>query len=335
MKKNLFIFRKLVLTSVFLLTIGSMMSCGRSSEITAIAANQSNEVNKKLMDTPTPSNVNYNDEIEPTDSSKIPTVTYCDLIKNAAGYDRKIVRVRAIYFNAFERSYLYDERCEIDQPPTAPEIVPAETWAEWDKSLVTKGDSDQAKLNLQLNGFGRKDVTVIGRFNSTNAQGDANAPNLFGHMNCCRFQFQIMRLEKLVAQAGDSDGQNKEMVKSSVGSLASPNEAYKTAFIARQKKDIEGLKRVLSRKLIKFLTDTGKAEKKTLDDQLKELTKRPQAQIALTRDEKIYDDEAKLEYLDENGKWIEMCFVKENGEWKLTLPGEQLPVIEKMINNKE
>lgn len=186
-----------------------------------------------------------------------------------------------------------------------------------------------------INGFGRKDVTVIGRFNSTNAQGDSNAPNLFGHLNCFRFQFQIMRLEKLVAQPDNPDSRDKETVKSSVGSLASPTDAYKTAFIARQKKDIEGLKRVLSKKMFKFLTDTGKTENKTLDDQLKELTKIPQAQIALTRDEKIYDDEATLEYLDENGKWIEMSFVKENGEWKLTLPGEHLPITEKTINNKE
>ena len=208
MKKNLFNFRKFVLTSVCLLTIGYLLGCGRSSEITLIAAHQSNEANKKPMNVPTPPNINNTAKTEPTDSSKVPTVTYCDLIKNAAEYDRKIVRVRAIYFNAFERTYLYDERCEIGQPPTAPEKVPAETWAEWDKTLVTKGDSDEAKLNLQLNGFGRKDVTVIGRFNSTNAQSDANAPNLFGHLNCCRFQFQIVHLEKLFTPPTDEEGKN-------------------------------------------------------------------------------------------------------------------------------
>lgn len=136
-------------------------------------------------------------ETQPTDLSKIPTATYCELVKNAAEYDRKIVRLRVIYFIGFEKTYFYDSRCEKDSAPEAPENVPAQMWAEWDKTLMTKGDSDEAKMNRQLNGFGRKDVTVIGRFYSTNEQNERDAPNLFGHMNCCRFLFRIMRVEKV------------------------------------------------------------------------------------------------------------------------------------------
>ncbi len=324
MIKNLFIFRTFVLTIGFLLTVALITSCSRSSEIKVIAANQSNEAgNNKTMNNPTPPNTNKSIESAPLDLSEIPTVSYCDLIKNAAEYDKKIVRVRAVYFNEFERSFLYDENCKIDQPPTAPEKVPAQTWARWDKSFVSQGDSEEAKLNRQLNGFGRKDVTIIGRFDSTNEQGKADSPNLFGHLNCCRYQFSIIRLEKIVIMLSETNKRADETIKSPAVLSASPTEAYKNAFTARQNKDIEGLKRLLSKKLITFLTDTGKLESKTLADQLKELTKRPQAQIALVRDEKIYDDEAKLEYLDENGMWIEMSFVKEGGEWKLTLPGEQ------------
>ena len=195
MKKTICNFRKLGLTTVFLLTVSLMPGCIRSSETTAIAANQSNGVNKTPMTTPT--NTNKNIESAPVDLSKVPTVSYCDLIKNAAEYDKKVVRVRAIYYTAFEKMYLYDERCDANQPPTAPEKVPAETWAQWDKSFVSLGDSAEAQTNRQLNNFGRKDVTVIGRFDSTNEQGDANAPNLFGHLNCCRYQFSIMKLEKV------------------------------------------------------------------------------------------------------------------------------------------
>ena len=194
MKKPSFNFRKFAVTTTLLLTIGLLMSCSRSSETTAIAADQSNGANKTPMTTPI--KTNQNTETAPPDLSKIPTVTYCDLIKNAARYDKKIVRVRAIYFNEFERTFLYDEICKTDQPPFAPEKVPAETWAQWDKSLLTKGDSEEAKTNHQLKGFGRKDITVVGKFDSTNGQGDANVPNLFGHLNCCRYQFSIMRLEK-------------------------------------------------------------------------------------------------------------------------------------------
>jgi hypothetical protein len=193
--------RKLIIKIIavivgILLPLNFCTSCSRSSEITVIGNNQSNNANKKPMTTP-----HSNIETAPTDLSKAPTVSYCELIKNSAKYNHKIVRVRAIYFTAFEKMYLYDEACEIEKPPTAPEKVPAETWAEWDKSFVSKGDSEEAKLNRQLNGFGRKDVTLIGKFNSTNEQDDSNAPDLFGHLNCCRFQFQIMRLEKIYTQS--------------------------------------------------------------------------------------------------------------------------------------
>jgi hypothetical protein len=317
MKNTLFTFRKFALIGI-LLTIGLLTSCNRSTEITEIVLNQSNAANK------TPANTNKNTEPATAELSEIPTVSYCELIENAARYDKKIVRVRAIYFTAFEKTYLYDETCKTNQPPTAPEKVPAQTWAQWDKTLMVQGDSIEAKTNRQLNGFGRKDVTIVGRFASTNEQqNDANAPNLFGHLNCCRYQFSIIRLEKIIIMQSEISNQPNETVKSSAALSDSPTEAYKKAFKARQNKDIEGLKRLLSKKLINFLMENGKLENKTLDEQLKELTERPQAQMALVRDEKIYDDDAKLEYLDEDGKWIEMSFVREDGEWKLTLPGEQ------------
>lgn len=194
---KLFIFKKAGLTA-FLLTLALLIGCAKSQETKAIAANQANENDKKPMTAPT-KNSDGKDKPPPLNSSKIPTVSYCDLIKNAADYDKKIVRVRAIYFSDFEKEYLYDDRCESSQSPSAPEKVPAETWAEWDKTFVSKGDSDEAKLNRQLNGFGRKDVTVVGMFHSTNEQGDPDAPNLFGHMNCCHYQFSVMRVESIVS----------------------------------------------------------------------------------------------------------------------------------------
>ena len=197
MHENMFIICKFILTVVFLTTAGLLVSCGSSSETKAIGVNQSNEANKKLTNNSTAPNVGGDTEITALDSSKIPTVSYCDLIKNARAYDKKIVRVRAIYFSGFEKIYLYDDRCEANQPPSAPENVPAETWAQFDKSFETKGDSAAAKLNNQLNNFGRKDVTVVGKFYSTGEDGDQNAPNRFGHLNCCRFQFSIMRVENV------------------------------------------------------------------------------------------------------------------------------------------
>ncbi|HEY0324134.1 MAG TPA: hypothetical protein VGC66_24525 [Pyrinomonadaceae bacterium] len=107
------------------------------------------------------------------------------------------------------------------------------------------------------------------------------------------------------------------------GSLATPTESYKTGYAARQKKDIAGLKRVLSKEALDFLTEMGKEEKKTLDEQLKALADKPQAATAETRNEKITGDRATLEYLNEKGTWSTMDFVKEGDDWKIGLPKAQ------------
>lgn len=50
-----------------------------------------------------------------------------------------------------------------------------------------------------------------------------------------------------------------------------------------------------------------------------ELCEKPQAATAEARNEKINGDKATIEYLDEKGGWSPMEFVKENGQWKLTI----------------
>jgi hypothetical protein len=224
-------FRKLieiiVVAAVSLLPVGFCTSCDKSSKPKAISVNQSN--NRKEIPAMTPTNkINSNVNSEPPDLSKVETVSYCELIKNSARYNHKIVRIRAVYFTSFEQIYLYDDTCEIGKPPTAPEKVPAETWVELDKSLVTTGDSEEAKLNGKLKGFGRKDITVIGRFNSTNEQNDANAPNRFGHMGSCKFLFQIIRLEKIAAQESDEEAKTK-IVAGSVDQLIESDDKVKVA----------------------------------------------------------------------------------------------------------
>jgi DNA uptake protein ComE-like DNA-binding protein len=103
-------------------------------------------------------------------------------------------------------------------------------------------------------------------------------------------------------------------------SLATPTDTYKAGYAARQQKDLALLKRVLSKEAQEFLADIGKDEKKTLDDQLRELADKPQAKTAETKNEKINGNRATLEYLDEDGKWVTMDFVKEGPEWKIDLP---------------
>lgn len=113
--------------------------------------------------------------------------------------------------------------------------------------------------------------------------------------------------------------------ENSTASLATPTDAYKMAFAIRQRKDAQAMKRVLSKEILEFFSEMGKVEGKSLDEMLKELVERPQAGEPEVRNEKITGNRAILEFKDDKGGWSEMDFVKEDGEWKLTLPKAESP----------
>ena len=106
----------------------------------------------------------------------------------------------------------------------------------------------------------------------------------------------------------------------STGSLATPIEAYKTAYDVRKRKDVEGLKKVMSKDMLDFITEMGKSADKSLEDMLKEMCDEPQAPSAEARSEKIVGDRATIEYLDVKGGWSAMDLQKFGSEWKLTFP---------------
>ena len=109
----------------------------------------------------------------------------------------------------------------------------------------------------------------------------------------------------------------------SVGSLSTPTEAYRTAYALREKKDVAGLKRVMSKDVLDFLSMVAAEEKQSVDEQIAELFLTPQWKAPETRNEKINGDRASLEYKDESGELKTMDFVKEGQEWKLSLPARQ------------
>ena len=105
-----------------------------------------------------------------------------------------------------------------------------------------------------------------------------------------------------------------------VGSLATPTEAYKTAYELRKRKDVQGLKSIMSKDIKEFLTMMGEGDKKSLDDMIKEMCDKPQADKAESRNEKIKGDTATVEYLNEKGDWKTMDFEKVDGKWLLGFP---------------
>ena len=107
----------------------------------------------------------------------------------------------------------------------------------------------------------------------------------------------------------------------SVGSLATPTDAYKTAYELRKKKDIEGLKKVMSKDILDFLKMMGEDDKKSLDDMLKEMVNTPQAPTNECRNEKITGETATLEYRDVDGTgWKTMDLEKVGNDWKIGAP---------------
>lgn len=120
-----------------------------------------------------------------------------------------------------------------------------------------------------------------------------------------------------------------------VGSLATPEDAYRTAYALREKKDVAGLKRTLSKDVIEFLTLMGEDEKKSLDEEIATMFEKPQAKTNEFRNVKISGDRASLQYPDDKGAWKTMDFVKENGEWKMAFPPKEDIQIESGVPDKK
>jgi hypothetical protein len=120
-------------------------------------------------------------------SDQVPTVTYCELMKNPKRYHDKVVRVNALFARDFEVSSLYDqEDCTKGKPDYA---SLSSTWVGYDKTFVMDGDSDEAKNNQKVSGFGRWSITAVGRFRR------AEDPHRFGHLACCKYSFALMKIE--------------------------------------------------------------------------------------------------------------------------------------------
>jgi hypothetical protein len=166
----------------FLLSLLMMTGCSSTVTGNAAANGESKTENSSITS-------GRDAESLPSDLLKVPTVTYCDLIRSPATYDHRIVRLRAVYFNGFERMFLYDQNCIGGEPPQAPKNIPAEMWVEWDEAYRKKDSSAEATKYRETKPEERKDVTLIGRFYATREINNTGSG---------RYQFRIMRVEKVL-----------------------------------------------------------------------------------------------------------------------------------------
>ena len=120
-----------------------------------------------------------------SNSKDIPTVAYCDLIRNPDTYSGKLVRTSAVYRFGFEWQEFYCLDCfELER----------RTWVEFD----TDESSCAKRVSRRLTRAwaGTLSMTVVGEFQSSNGH--------YCHENGYRYQFMVKCVEaqKLLTTSG-------------------------------------------------------------------------------------------------------------------------------------
>jgi len=114
---------------------------------------------------------------------------------------------------------------------------------------------------------------------------------------------------------------------------SSPTATFKAFFEAQQKKDVEGMKKSLSKTSLTIMEKSAKEQNMTIDEAIKKQLENPSSKtdkMPETRNEKIEGDSATLELHNEDTKkWDKMYFAKEDGAWKIALDR----TIEEMLKN--
>lgn len=106
-------------------------------------------------------------------------------------------------------------------------------------------------------------------------------------------------------------------------STPAPSAIFKAFFEAQQKKDVAGMKQMLSKTSIAMMEGSAKQQGVTLDKMIQSQLDNPSARIDKVpemRNEKINGDSATVELRNEDAnRWDTMYFVKEDGAWKIAL----------------
>src|SRR5690349_4205137 len=102
---------------------------------------------------------------------------------------------------------------------------------------------------------------------------------------------------------------------------SSPTATFKNFYEAQKKKDVEGMKKTLSKSSLAMMEKAAKEQNKTVDKALSEGFEASKTdKMPDTRNEKIDGDNATLEVLnDDTKKWDKVYFVKEDKDWKIAL----------------
>jgi hypothetical protein len=132
-------------------------------------------------------------------------------------------------------------------------------------------------------------------------------------MNKFRFALVACLLAGAVVLAG--------ACKSGSGGQSSPTEAYKTLYAAVQRKDVETVKKIMSKSTIKFMTGAAEMQKKPFDQVIANGTIESNLSPTMPQlcKERIKDKWGALEVRGASGKWEDVPFVLEDGQWKVAV----------------
>jgi len=141
-----------------------------------------------------------------TPQEQIPTVSYCDLLSNPEKYDKKTVRVKALYIRGFEVSTLDDPECKpnksiwVEFDSASRQCTKAKTQKEYDR--VFYPPRKKKKGVIERPGPERAELTIVGQFNGPKpgiAIGTEGKRILtgYGHMNGFDYQFVIYCIEEV------------------------------------------------------------------------------------------------------------------------------------------
>lgn len=111
--------------------------------------------------------------------------------------------------------------------------------------------------------------------------------------------------------------------KSPVNSpVNSPGATFRAFYESLKNKDVEAYKKTVSKDTLQMLERRAKDLDRTLDSYIKLDMEKPTRTLPdklETRNEKIEGDKATLEVKNTEGGWNTVPFIKEDGQWKVSL----------------
>ena len=111
---------------------------------------------------------------------------------------------------------------------------------------------------------------------------------------------------------------------------ASPTDVLKNFIEASKKKDVEAIKKTLSKGSLELAEKTAKQENTTVEERFKRDNPMMPDEIPETRNERIEGDAASVEVKDRTGGYDTIPFVRENGAWKIAFDKYQQMMMDKM-----